>query len=44
MKVTLITVCRNVAPVKPPQGHPRNEGTLRDSTAAEALAGDPAEV
>ncbi len=83
MKVTLITVCRNVAPViretldsilaqthpdielividgastdgtveilreyatpKPPQGLPRNEGTLRDTNTAGSLAGDPSEV
>ena len=81
MKVTLITVCRNVAPViretlnsvlaqthpdielividgastdgtveilreyaNPPQGLPRNEGTLRDAATAGSLSGDPAEV
>jgi glycosyltransferase involved in cell wall biosynthesis len=84
MKVTLITVCRNVAPViretldsilaqthpdielvvidgastdgtveilrdyadplKPPQGLPTQEGTLRDFATAGSLSGDPAEV
>lgn len=81
MKVSLITVCRNVAPViaetidsvlaqthadielividgastdgtvevleryrKPPQGLPRNEGTLRNPQAEGSPAGDPAEV